>query len=150
VSHDSQDLKIFSYIARDGASNVFKCNVFKSNKKVSASSNCLQGCAECTCSAFQTIVLRAIRSVGVVAWREKQVKYRRHRSSGVTRRRWVCFPKCRSNLVRCSSCFMQPLKMKADCTFRNVGRRSTVPEVPCTQQQHCGNTTCTSQGVFSL
>lgn len=35
VSHDSQDLKIFSYIARDGASNVFKCVVFKSNKKVS-------------------------------------------------------------------------------------------------------------------
>jgi len=35
VSHDSQDLKIFSYIARDGASNVFKCNVFKSSKKVS-------------------------------------------------------------------------------------------------------------------
>nr|CAH7724066.1 unnamed protein product [Callosobruchus chinensis] len=35
VSHDSQDLKIFSYIARDGASNVFKCAVFKSNKKVS-------------------------------------------------------------------------------------------------------------------
>uniref|UniRef100_T1J1B0 protein kinase C n=1 Tax=Strigamia maritima TaxID=126957 RepID=T1J1B0_STRMM len=33
VSHDSQDLKIFSYIARDGSSNVFKCNVFKSNKK---------------------------------------------------------------------------------------------------------------------
>ncbi|KAF4519617.1 hypothetical protein B566_EDAN003784 [Ephemera danica] len=33
VSHDSQDLKIFSYIARDGASNGFKCNVFKSNKK---------------------------------------------------------------------------------------------------------------------
>ncbi|KAK9700986.1 Phosphotyrosine interaction domain (PTB/PID) [Popillia japonica] len=33
VSHDSQDLKIFSYIARDGASNVFKCAVFKSNKK---------------------------------------------------------------------------------------------------------------------
>lgn len=33
VSHDSQDLKIFSYIARDGASNVFRCNVFKSNKK---------------------------------------------------------------------------------------------------------------------
>ncbi|KAJ9597536.1 hypothetical protein L9F63_011594, partial [Diploptera punctata] len=33
VSHDSQDLKIFSYIARDGASNIFKCNVFKSNKK---------------------------------------------------------------------------------------------------------------------
>jgi hypothetical protein len=37
VSHDSQDLKIFSYIARDGSSNVFKCNVFKSNKKVSES-----------------------------------------------------------------------------------------------------------------
>lgn len=34
VSHDSQDLKIFSYIARDGASNVFRCNVFKSKKKV--------------------------------------------------------------------------------------------------------------------
>lgn len=35
VSHDSQDLKIFSYIARDGTSNTFKCNVFKSKKKVS-------------------------------------------------------------------------------------------------------------------
>nr|XP_032527205.1 carboxyl-terminal PDZ ligand of neuronal nitric oxide synthase protein isoform X3 [Danaus plexippus plexippus] len=33
VSHDSSDLKIFSYIARDGATNVFKCNVFKSSKK---------------------------------------------------------------------------------------------------------------------
>nr|XP_018901365.1 PREDICTED: carboxyl-terminal PDZ ligand of neuronal nitric oxide synthase protein isoform X1 [Bemisia tabaci] len=33
VSHDSQDLKIFSYIARDGSTNVFKCNVFKSSKK---------------------------------------------------------------------------------------------------------------------
>ena len=37
VSHDSQDLKIFSYIARDGASNVFKCNVFKAYKKVNLS-----------------------------------------------------------------------------------------------------------------
>ncbi|KAL1516981.1 hypothetical protein ABEB36_000806 [Hypothenemus hampei] len=36
VSHDSQDLKIFSYIARDGASNVFKCAVFKANKKSQA------------------------------------------------------------------------------------------------------------------
>ncbi|MEE6505035.1 hypothetical protein FKM82_005425, partial [Ascaphus truei] len=36
VSHDSQDLKIFSYIARDGASNSFKCNVFKSKKKSQA------------------------------------------------------------------------------------------------------------------
>jgi hypothetical protein len=63
VSHDSQDLKIFSYIARDGASNVFKCNVFKSNKKVSASSNYLQGCAKCrTGSIFLTIVLSAVRS----------------------------------------------------------------------------------------
>lgn len=35
VSHDSHDLKIFSYIARDGSSNTFKCNVFKSSKKVS-------------------------------------------------------------------------------------------------------------------
>ncbi|KAJ7308117.1 hypothetical protein JRQ81_008626 [Phrynocephalus forsythii] len=33
VSHDSQDLKIFSYIARDGANNSFRCNVFKSKKK---------------------------------------------------------------------------------------------------------------------
>ena len=54
VSHDSQDLKIFSYIARDGASNVFKCNVFKSNKKVSTYFVKLltlygerQGCAKC-------------------------------------------------------------------------------------------------------
>ncbi|XP_054067186.1 carboxyl-terminal PDZ ligand of neuronal nitric oxide synthase protein isoform X1 [Rissa tridactyla] len=36
VSHDSQDLKIFSYIARDGSSNVFRCNVFKSKKKTQA------------------------------------------------------------------------------------------------------------------
>lgn len=36
VSHDSQDLKIFSYIARDGGTNIFKCNVFKSNKKSQA------------------------------------------------------------------------------------------------------------------
>lgn len=34
VSHDSSDLKIFSYIARDGSSDHFKCMVFKSNKKV--------------------------------------------------------------------------------------------------------------------
>nr|CAB3264407.1 dystrophin-like protein 1 [Phallusia mammillata] len=33
VSHDSHDLKIWSYIARDGSSNVFRCNVFKSTKK---------------------------------------------------------------------------------------------------------------------
>lgn len=37
MSHDSQDLKIFSYIARDGSSNVFRCNVFKSKKKVGCS-----------------------------------------------------------------------------------------------------------------
>uniref|UniRef100_A0A3B4DRD9 Carboxyl-terminal PDZ ligand of neuronal nitric oxide synthase protein n=2 Tax=Pygocentrus nattereri TaxID=42514 RepID=A0A3B4DRD9_PYGNA len=36
VSHDSQDLKIFSYIARDGQSNVFRCSVFKSKKKSQA------------------------------------------------------------------------------------------------------------------
>lgn len=35
VSHDSSDLKIFSYIARDGSTDTFKCSVFKSNKKVS-------------------------------------------------------------------------------------------------------------------
>ncbi|XP_062845254.1 carboxyl-terminal PDZ ligand of neuronal nitric oxide synthase protein [Trichomycterus rosablanca] len=36
VSHDSQDLKIFSYISRDGSSKNFKCNVFKSKKKSQA------------------------------------------------------------------------------------------------------------------
>ncbi|GAB1600294.1 uncharacterized protein DDB_G0280205-like [Argonauta hians] len=36
VSHDSQDLKIWSYIARDGPTNVFKCNVFKAYKKTQA------------------------------------------------------------------------------------------------------------------
>uniref|UniRef100_A0A8C6X313 Carboxyl-terminal PDZ ligand of neuronal nitric oxide synthase protein n=1 Tax=Naja naja TaxID=35670 RepID=A0A8C6X313_NAJNA len=36
VSHDSQDLKIFSYIARDSSSNTFRCNVFKSKKKSQA------------------------------------------------------------------------------------------------------------------
>lgn len=34
MSHDSQDLKIFSYIARDASSNFFRCNVFKTTKKV--------------------------------------------------------------------------------------------------------------------
>lgn len=34
MSHDAQDLKIFSYIAREGQSSVFRCNVFKSKKKV--------------------------------------------------------------------------------------------------------------------
>lgn len=34
VSHDSQDLKIFSYITREVPSNIFKCNVFKAYKKV--------------------------------------------------------------------------------------------------------------------
>lgn len=34
VSHDSQDLKIFSFIARDNVNNSFRCNVFKANKKV--------------------------------------------------------------------------------------------------------------------
>ncbi|KPJ09216.1 Dystrophin-like protein 1 [Papilio machaon] len=32
VSHDSSDLKIFSYIARDGSTNEFTCNVFKSKR----------------------------------------------------------------------------------------------------------------------
>ncbi|KAL7732240.1 hypothetical protein ACLKA6_018478 [Drosophila palustris] len=35
VSHDSSDLKIFSYIARDASTDTFKCSVFKSHKKVS-------------------------------------------------------------------------------------------------------------------
>jgi carboxyl-terminal PDZ ligand of neuronal nitric oxide synthase protein len=34
VSHDSQDLKIFSFIARDNTTNTFRCNVFKAYKKV--------------------------------------------------------------------------------------------------------------------
>ncbi|XP_013768551.1 carboxyl-terminal PDZ ligand of neuronal nitric oxide synthase protein-like [Pundamilia nyererei] len=38
VSHDAQDLKIFSYIARDGQSNIFRCNVFKSKRKRSKAS----------------------------------------------------------------------------------------------------------------
>ncbi|XP_041706386.1 carboxyl-terminal PDZ ligand of neuronal nitric oxide synthase protein-like [Coregonus clupeaformis] len=36
VSHDSQDLKIFSYITRDCSNNSFRCNVFKSKKKTQA------------------------------------------------------------------------------------------------------------------
>ncbi|XP_052468098.1 carboxyl-terminal PDZ ligand of neuronal nitric oxide synthase protein-like isoform X2 [Carassius gibelio] len=36
VSHDSQNLKIFSYIARDKKNNVFHCNVFKSKRKSQA------------------------------------------------------------------------------------------------------------------
>nr|XP_029501588.1 carboxyl-terminal PDZ ligand of neuronal nitric oxide synthase protein-like [Oncorhynchus nerka] len=36
VSHDAQELKIFSYIARDEQSNMFRCNVFKSKRKSQA------------------------------------------------------------------------------------------------------------------
>ncbi|XP_035491306.1 carboxyl-terminal PDZ ligand of neuronal nitric oxide synthase protein-like isoform X1 [Scophthalmus maximus] len=36
VSHDAHDLKIFSYIARDGQTNSFRCNVFKSKRKSQA------------------------------------------------------------------------------------------------------------------
>ncbi|KRF84486.1 capon-like protein isoform X6 [Drosophila virilis] len=36
VSHDSSDLKIFSYIARDASTDTFKCSVFKSHKKSQA------------------------------------------------------------------------------------------------------------------
>merc|ERR1740128_697889 len=36
VSHDSQDLKIFSYIARDASTDFFRCNVFKTDKKSQA------------------------------------------------------------------------------------------------------------------
>ncbi|KAI6205288.1 Phosphotyrosine interaction domain protein [Aphelenchoides besseyi] len=43
VSHDSQDLQIFSYIARDGASNTFKCNVFKCSKKLAGFWRCTHG-----------------------------------------------------------------------------------------------------------
>ena len=34
VSHDSHDLNIWSYISRDGNSSQFRCNVFKSRRKV--------------------------------------------------------------------------------------------------------------------
>lgn len=34
VSHDSQDVKIFSYIARETSSNLFHCCVFKAANKV--------------------------------------------------------------------------------------------------------------------
>uniref|UniRef100_A0A183CBV9 PID domain-containing protein n=1 Tax=Globodera pallida TaxID=36090 RepID=A0A183CBV9_GLOPA len=33
VAHDLYDPQIFSYVARDGASNSFKCNVFKCVEK---------------------------------------------------------------------------------------------------------------------
>ena len=36
VSHDSQDLKIFSYITRESPDNSFRCNVFKAYKKRNA------------------------------------------------------------------------------------------------------------------
>ena len=34
VSHDSQDMKIFSYITREVPDNTFRCNVFKAYRKV--------------------------------------------------------------------------------------------------------------------
>lgn len=70
VSHDSHDLKIFSYIARDGSSNTFKCNVFKSSKKVSYNSSTL-------CNTFVSLLIspsfphRAHKSsirLGVTNW----------------------------------------------------------------------------------
>lgn len=63
VSHDSSDLKIFSYIARDGSNDTFKCAVFKSNKKVS--------------SKFYFIYHKLISSLVVVMEMRICIKFRR-------------------------------------------------------------------------
>ncbi|KAF2355226.1 PTB/PI domain [Trinorchestia longiramus] len=54
VSHDSQDLKIFSYIARDASSNVFRCSVFKASKSPSTSEATIEMKAGSGCDDLQT------------------------------------------------------------------------------------------------
>ncbi len=86
VSHDSQDLKIFSYIARDASSNFFRCNVFKTTKKVR------------TCFLFrvdpwkfQKRVLKKKKSSGVLSdsaeWKQDTVSTRLDGSHRQHRRR---------------------------------------------------------------
>ncbi|XP_009320401.1 PREDICTED: uncharacterized protein LOC103915318 [Pygoscelis adeliae] len=66
VSHDSQDLKIFSYIARDGANNSFRCNVFKSKKKGGGSGGSSRGLRRAEQHGFapQSQAMRVVRTVG--------------------------------------------------------------------------------------
>ena len=59
VSHDSQDLKIFSYIARDGQTNIFKCNVFKSHKKVRGKHSLVMNILSCVIIIMSSIFLIA-------------------------------------------------------------------------------------------
>ncbi|CAH1179498.1 unnamed protein product [Phaedon cochleariae] len=64
VSHDSQDLKIFSYIARDGASNVFKCAVFKTSKKQVMNKNIKEDQARATCEMLdQEVIIKKKQDV---------------------------------------------------------------------------------------
>ncbi|XP_034048875.1 carboxyl-terminal PDZ ligand of neuronal nitric oxide synthase protein [Thalassophryne amazonica] len=65
VSHDSQDLKIFSYIARDGSSNSFRCNVFKSKRRCSLVSSISMN-ENCPISSVHpwTQAMRIVRTVG--------------------------------------------------------------------------------------
>ena len=61
VAHDSQDLNIFCYITREVPSNTFRCNVFKSAKRVSYRnyifSSVIHGC-------LQNQALHIVRTVG--------------------------------------------------------------------------------------
>jgi len=125
VSHDSQDLKIFSYIARDGASNVFKCNVFKSNKKVSASSNYLQECAKCrTGSVFFWPSSLALSGQSRLSHSERK----QWSTVGTGLPAWRGVPGFVSRYIEgtwCffSSCIVQSWKVKTDVYLRNVSKQ---------------------------
>jgi len=64
VSHDSQDLKIFSYITREVPENTFRCNVFKAYKKVSKSTASSQGPLVFTTAAWMTLLTLCILGDG--------------------------------------------------------------------------------------
>ncbi|ODM97873.1 Dystrophin-like protein 1 [Orchesella cincta] len=77
VSHDSQDVKIFSYIARETSSNVFHCCVFKAANKVRGGGERPSGgCATPPPQAPSSPMLRSGRSSSDKCRTPKKLSFR--------------------------------------------------------------------------